>query len=63
MTTNEGSNSTVHVSMSLTAAWQVALGSAAEGLIDFLQSLNDEFDTQPERNHGISASSGQPVAS
>jgi len=44
-------DSSFHKSTPLSAVWRSVLGSAAEGLIDFLQTLNDEFDTQPERTH------------
>lgn len=51
MTTTEGFDSLFHKATPLSAVWRSVLGSAAEGLIDFLQTLNDEFDTQPERTH------------
>ncbi len=50
MTTTALFDSQSNTSTPLTAVWQIALGSAAENLLDFLQALNDEFDTQTERN-------------
>ncbi len=49
MTTSEGFDSSCCKSTPLSVVWQSVLGSSTEGLIDFLQTLNDEWDTQPER--------------
>lgn len=51
MTMYERNDSNLNASAPLAVVWESALGMAAEGLIEFLQTLNDELDTQPEPTH------------
>lgn len=62
MTMSERVHSTAITPTPLSTVWQSTLGLAAEGLIDFLQTLNDEFDTQPEGSRGVTNMDELPAA-